>query len=167
MQVYGFLVTASNGIPVFSRIAEKTPFLGGIRGKELITGFLSAMNLFLEELTQRRKKPMNLNVQVQDFAFTMRSCDIKSEYRPRPQKILFILLHSAEDFDASKGLLAILMGRFLSTYNSTLLLDLIENGEVISSEEVIEPSFCALYDEIVRNFHVKSTKLRTDLEFML
>ncbi len=167
MQVYGFLVTASNGIPIFSRIAEKTPFLGGIRGKELITGFLSAMNLFLEELTQRRKNPLNLNVQVQDFAFTMRSHEVRSEYRPKPQKILFILLHSPEDFDAPKSLLAILQGKFLMTYNSTLLLDLIENGEVISSEEVIEPSFCSLYDEIVSNFHVKTTKVKIDLEFRL
>ncbi len=167
MQVYGFLVTASNGIPIFSRIAEKTPFLGGIRGKELITGFLSAMNLFLEELTQRRGNPLCLNVQVQSFAFTMRSWEVKSEYRPKSQKILFILLHSAEDFDASKGLLAILQQKFLMTYNSTLLLDLIENGEVISSEEVIEPSFCALYDEIVKNFNVKNSEHKTDIEFML
>ncbi len=167
MQVYGFLVTASNGIPVFSRIAEKTPFLGGIRGKELITGFLSAMNLFLEELTNRRRNPLCLNVQVQDFAFTMRSCDIKSEYRPKSQKILFILLHSPEDFDASKALLTILQNKFLLTYNSTLLLDLVENGEVISSEEVIEPTFCALYDKIIKSFSVKDSVKRTDIEFML
>ena len=167
MEVYGFLVTASNGIPIFSRLAEKAPFLGGIRGKELITGFLSAMNLFLEELTRRKRKPLCMNVQVQDFALTMRSCDIKSEYRPKSQKILFILLHSAEDFDASKALLTILQNKFLLTYNSALLLDLVENGEVISSEEVIEPSFCYLYDKIIRNFSVRGCEKRTDLEFML
>ncbi len=167
MQVYGFLVTASNGIPIFTRIAEKAPFLGGIRGKELITGFLSAMNLFLEELTQRRQNPLCLNVQVQSFAFTMFSSDIKSEYRPKTQKLLFILLHSAEDFEASKALLTMLQNKFLLMYNSTLLLDLIENGEVLSSEEVIESSFCALYDKIVRNFSVTNSEKRTDIEFML
>ena len=146
---------------------EKTPFVGGIRGKELITGFLAAMNLFLEELTPDRRDPLCLNVQVQDFAFTMRSLDIKSKYRPKAQKLLFILLHSPEDFGASKALLAILQNKFLLCYNSTLILDLIENGEIISSEDFIEPGFCALHDEILRNFCVKSDRHRTVVEFTI
>jgi hypothetical protein len=172
MIIYGFLVASSNGIPIFSRIAEKTPFKGSLRGsKELltITGFLSAMNQFLEKLTpdEERAKNLFLNAQVQDFAFTTKTREIKSEYRPTSGKVIFILLHSAEDFDATKALLAVLENKFLLTYSNSHILDLIENGELIHTEEINDTEFCRIYDEIIQSFGVNFSEHRLEIEFTL
>jgi len=127
------------------------------------------MNQFLEKLTstQERHENLCLNAQVQDFAFTTKTWEIKSENRPTAEKIIFILLHSAEDFEASKALLSVLENKFLLMYPGPKILDLIESGEIIRSEESIGTEFCRIYDQIIHNFRVSLSERHLEIEFNL
>ncbi|MHA1732948.1 MAG: hypothetical protein ACTSU5_13460 [Promethearchaeota archaeon] len=183
MQVYGLFVCAANGMPLLTYVNDDedlldptgspNPVVWGEESHKLIGGFVSAMNLFCEEMV--RKKNDSMRVAIDGLSLTTLARDIQQDSRsPSTEngknwldRLIFVLIHSGTSSRASEYLLRILVEKFFQVYERSWLSRLVAEGRVVFPEEADSKHFHDIYLDVVKKFRVKSEVTKLEVEFEL
>ncbi|GAB4308709.1 MAG: hypothetical protein Kow0069_07240 [Promethearchaeota archaeon] len=184
MEVYGLLVCAANGMPLLTLVTDDgrdgRPMprpdrqLGldwGEDGNKLIGGFISAMNLFCEEIIKAPNETMRVSV---DWLYlTTVSHDIEQSEDRVPagsywlDRLTFVLVHGQAPPKAAEYLLHVLVEKFFALYDRAWIAKSLAEGRIPFPNPEDAAAFRRVFHDTLSRFKITRDVTQLEMEFDL